>query len=189
MARTKTFDEEAAVAAAMRLFWRNGYAATTPQQLVDALGIGRGSLYNAFGSKRELFERALRHYYEHETRRLIDVLERLDPPRERLRAALSLVVEAAREDSRGCLIANTAVELAADASIARLVRQVFDRQESAFRAVVDEGRRSGEFTHVDDPAAAAALLLATINGIRVLAKADPESPRLGLMAEAALAAL
>jgi len=187
VARTKTFDEEEAVAAAMRLFWRNGYAATTPQQLVDELGIGRGSLYNAFGSKRGLFERALRHYYDHETQRLIETLEGLDPPKERLTAALSLVVAAAKEDHRGCLVANTAVELAGDAEIAALVRRIFDRQESAFRAVVEEGRRTGDFSQ--DPAAAAALLLATINGIRVLAKADPDSPRLALMAEAALTAL
>lgn len=187
MPRTKAFDEEEAVAAAMRLFWRNGYAATTPQQLVDELGIGRGSLYNAFGSKRGLFERALRHYYEHETKRLIEVLEGLEPPKERLSAALSLVIVAAADDHRGCLVANTAVELAGDEEITALVRRIFDRQESAFRAVVEEGCRAGVFTQ--DPAAAAALLLATINGIRVLAKADPGSPRLALMAEAAVRAL
>jgi TetR/AcrR family transcriptional repressor of nem operon len=186
MARTKTFDPDVAVAAAMHLFWRNGYAATTPQQLVDELGIGRGSLYNAFGSKRGIFERALRYYYEHETMRLIAVLEGLEPPRERLRTALSLVIEAAKVDHRGCLVANTAVELAADEEVATLVRRVFDRQESAFRAVIEEGQRSGDFSPDHDAGAAAALLLAAINGIRVLAKADPDSPRLAGLAEAAL---
>lgn len=188
VARTKEFDPERAVAAAMRLFWRNGYAATTPQQLVEELGIGRGSLYNAFGSKRGLFELALRHYYEHETMRLIEVLEGLEPPRERLRKALSLVVEAARTDRRGCLVANTAVELAADETVGPLVRRILDRQEAAFRGVIEEGQRAGDVAG-GDAGALAALFLATINGIRVLAKADPDSPRLDGLAGAALRAL
>jgi TetR/AcrR family transcriptional repressor of nem operon len=83
-------------------------------------------------------------------------------------------------------VANTAVELAADEEVAALVRRVFDRQESAFRAVIEEGQRSGDFSPDRDAAAAAALLLVAINGIRVLAKADPDSPRLAGLVEAAL---
>ena len=50
--------------AAMQVFWRRGYAATSVQDLVDGTGLGRGSLYNAFGSKQGLYEAALRRYHE-----------------------------------------------------------------------------------------------------------------------------
>jgi TetR/AcrR family transcriptional regulator, transcriptional repressor for nem operon len=190
MARGKTFDPDTAVDKAMEVFWANGYAGTTPQQLVDALGIGRGSLYNAFTSKHALYERALRRYYERETVRLIEVLDGPGPARERLRTALDLVIKAAREDRRGCLVTNAAVESAgADDVVGHLVRRTFDRQEAAFRSTIEEGKRSGEIAEDRDTAALAAFFLTTINGIRVLAKADPEPRRLEHLAETALRAV
>jgi TetR/AcrR family transcriptional repressor of nem operon len=58
------FETGAAVDKAMDLFWRQGYAGTTPQELASELGIGKGSLYNTFESKHALFMRALRRYSE-----------------------------------------------------------------------------------------------------------------------------
>lgn len=192
MARGKAFDPDIAVDTAMEVFWANGYANTTPQQLVDALGIGRGSLYNAFTSKRALFERALRRYHEREAMRIIQVLDGPGPPRERLRAALSLVVTAALSDDerRGCMIANTAIEFAdGDELINHLVRRTFDRQEAAFRSTIEEGQRAGDIDRAADAGALAALFLATINGIRVLGKADPNPQRLAGLADTALRSL
>ncbi|MCO5997248.1 TetR/AcrR family transcriptional regulator [Actinoallomurus rhizosphaericola] len=192
MARTKGFDPDAAVDKAMEVFWANGYAGTTPRRLSDALGIGPGSLYNAFTSKHALYERALRRYYERETVRLIELLDGPGSPRARLRAALDLVVTAALEDGerRGCMAANAAVEFAdEDDVVHHLVRRIFDRQEAAFRSTIEEGQRADEIDADLDAAALAAFLLATINGIRVLAKADPSPARLATMAETALRAL
>ncbi|AHH97185.1 TetR/AcrR family transcriptional regulator [Kutzneria albida] len=189
MARAKSFDTEAAVDAAMQVFWTNGYAGTTPQQLVDALGIGRGSLYNAFTSKHALYERALRRYQESETARLIEVLDGHGPARDRIRAALDLVVTASLRDSggRGCMIANAAVEFGGtDEIVGHLVRRVFDRQEAAFRGAIEEGQLAGEIDRAADAGALASALLATINGIRVLAKADPDPARLSRLADTAL---
>ncbi|WP_216898440.1 TetR/AcrR family transcriptional regulator [Nocardia alni] len=191
MARTKSFDPDDAVAAAMEVFWRKGYARTTPQDLVDTIGIGRGSLYNAFAGKRDLFERALRRYQAQETARLINLLDGPGSPRERVRAALSMVLEAACVDTerRGCLATNTAVELSDDDTVGLLVRRIFDRQHDAFRGAIEEGRRAGEFAADLDPQAAANFLLATINGMRVLAKADPRPERLAGLVEMAMRAL
>ncbi|MDT3439751.1 MULTISPECIES: TetR/AcrR family transcriptional regulator [unclassified Pseudofrankia] len=192
MARGKAFDPDTAVDKAMEVFWANGYAHTTPQQLVDALGIGRGSLYNAFTSKRALFERALRRYHEREAVQIIRVLDGSGPPRERLRAALDLVVTAALSDDkrRGCMMANTAVEFGdGDEPINHLVRRTFDRQEAAFRSAIEEGQRSGDIDRAADAGALAALFLATINGIRVLGKADPNPQRLAGLADTLLRSL
>lgn len=192
MARTKGFDPDAAVDAAMELFWTNGYAGTTPQQLVDAMGIGRGSLYNAFESKHALFERALRRYHEANTARLFAILDGPGTARARLRAALDMVIAAARTDERrrGCLMTNTAVEFAdRDEPISGFVRATFDRQEAAFRAVVEEGQRSGEIPADRDAAALATFFLTTTNGIQVLAKVDPDPARLAALAETTMRAL
>lgn len=190
MARTKGFDLDEAVDKALEVFWAHGYAGTTPQQLVDALGIGRGSLYNAFTSKHALYERALRRYYERETVRLIEVLDGPGPARDRLRTALNLVVAAAIEDRRGCLITNAAVESAdSDEIVHHLVRRTFDRQEAAFRSTIEEGQRAGEIAENAGADALAAFFLTTINGIRVLAKADPDPRRLTTLAETALRTL
>ncbi|WP_433761570.1 TetR/AcrR family transcriptional regulator [Nocardia sp. CA-135398] len=192
MARTKSFDPDEAVAKAMEVFWRKGYARTTPQDLLDAIGIGRGSLYNAFAGKHDLFQRALRRYQAQETVRVIDLLDGPGQPRARVHAALTMVLDAARTDTerRGCLAANTAVELGGDDEMVDLlVRRIFDRQHDAFRGAIEEGQRAGEFAEDLDPDAAATFLLATINGMRVLAKADARSDRLAGLAETAMRAL
>ncbi len=108
MGRPKQFDPEAAVEQAMQVFWRQGYAATTPQDLVDALGIGKGSLYHAFGSKHALFELALRRYRDSQAVAVIELLDGEGPVKDRLRAALRMLVEMdlTDPDRRGCMAVN-----------------------------------------------------------------------------------
>ncbi|BCB78133.1 TetR/AcrR family transcriptional regulator [Phytohabitans flavus] len=189
VARTKGFDPDVAVDQAMELFWANGYANTTPQQLVEALGIGRGSLYNAFTSKHNLYELALRRYHDRVTTRFIEVLDQPGPARERIRSALELIVTAVHEDQqrRGCMIANAAVEFAGtDEAVNRLVRRALHRQEAALRSAIEEGQRAGEVDADRDAAQLAAFLLATINGVRVVAKADPDPQRLTGLVDTAM---
>ena len=62
MARPRKFEEPTVVATATELFWRKGYKATTPRDLVEATGLSKSSLYNTFGSKEGLFVRAMEHY-------------------------------------------------------------------------------------------------------------------------------
>jgi TetR/AcrR family transcriptional regulator, transcriptional repressor for nem operon len=189
VARSKEFDPEAAVQAAMELFWEQGYARTTPAQLVDALGIGRSSLYNAFRSKRELYERALRRYQERETARALAVLDGSGPVRERLRTVVDLLVESPEFDRRGCLMTNTAVEFERDDAVATVVRRTLDRQEVVIRGLIEEGQRGGEIDRGKDAAALAALFVATMNGIRVLARVDPDPRRQRAAARALLDAI
>ncbi|MFD4460030.1 TetR/AcrR family transcriptional regulator [Nocardia sp. NPDC058480] len=191
MARTKGFDPDDAVAKAMEVFWRKGFARTTPQDLLDAIGIGRGSLYNAFEGKRDLFDRSLRLYQAKEAARMIDLLDGPGSPRDRVHTALTMVLDAACADSErgGCLVTNTAIELGDDDDVGLLVRRIFDRQHEAFRGAVEEGQRAGEFSADLDSRTAATFLLTTINGMRVLAKADPRPARLAGLVETAMRAL
>ncbi|WEO99796.1 TetR/AcrR family transcriptional regulator [Streptomyces sp. FXJ1.172] len=189
MGRPKQFEPGIAVSAAMEVFWRKGYAATTPQDLVDALGIGKGSLYHAFGSKQKLFLLALRHYGDAQVAALAERLRAPGPVKDRLRAALQELAQSdlADPDLRGCLAVNTSAELiSVGREAAAVVRSVFDRIESVLRAVVEEGRRAGEFDARRDPQEIASGLLAVIVGMHVLARTADGPDRLNRIITAAL---
>lgn len=192
MGRPKQFDPDAAVERAMDVFWRKGYAATTPQDLVDALGIGKGSLYNTFGSKHALFERALRRYRDSQAAALVEMIEEPGPVKERVREALWLLVEMdlADPDRRGCMAVNTAAELAGtDEVAADLVRRMLDRTEDAFSALVEKGQRAGEISSARDARAVGSQLLATVVGLRLMARVAEGSERLGRVIDATVDSL
>ncbi|MET8410578.1 TetR/AcrR family transcriptional regulator [Streptomyces sp. NPDC005195] len=181
MTRPKQFDPDVAVEQAMEVFWRKGYASTTPQDLVDALGIGKGSLYNAFGSKRRLFEQALRRYRDRQASVMLQALEESGPAKVRLRNALEALVrtDLADPDRRGCMAVNAAAEVVRTDEVATdLVRRAFGRIESAFRAVIEEGQRSGEISPGRDSAGLAAMLQNTAVGLRLAVRVaeGPERP-------------
>lgn len=181
MARPRQFDPDIAVATAMDLFWRNGYGATTPAALVDALGMGKGSLYNAFQSKRGLFEQALHRYGDERVAVLAEVLNRPGPVKVRLRAALMRLAapENAHLVRRGCLAVNTATELGGqDEAANAIVRSVFERMELVFQATIAEGQRSGELDAGRDAKEIASLLLTTTIGMTVIAKTAGGTERL-----------
>ncbi|MEW2623615.1 TetR/AcrR family transcriptional regulator [Streptomyces sp. NPDC048106] len=181
MARPKQFDPEIAVDQAMEVFWRKGYAATTPQDLVEALGIGKGSLYNTFGSKHSLFEEALRRYRDSQALALVKMLEESGPVKARLRKALRFLAEMdlADPDRRGCMAVNVAAELSSvDETATELVRRMFDRTEGVFRALIEEGQRAGEIEPGRDPAALGSLLLNTVVGMRLMARVAEGPDRL-----------
>ena len=115
MARPRKFQPEAVVEKAMEVFWEKGYAAATPQELGERMGLGRGSLYNTFESKHGLLqEHALRHYLDHEAVKLLALLQRPGPVKQRLRALMLAIIEMdlADPERRGCMAINTAIELA-----------------------------------------------------------------------------
>lgn len=187
MAGTKQFDPDVAVEQAMEVFWLQGYAGTTPQNLVDALRIGKGSLYNAFGSKHGLFEQALSLYCDSRIRPFAEMLEEPVPVRERLRNVLEFIVD---EGARGCMVVNAAGELGgADEAAVRLIRRDFDRVETAFRTLIEEGQRSGEIAPDRDPAVVGSMLLNAMMGLRVLARVADGRGRLDRVIAATLDSL
>ena len=121
--RPRTFDEGLALAAALELFRRQGYEATSLDDLTRAMGIGRSSFYACFGSKRAVLLRALSAY----SARALAVLETLagEPdPLPRLVGAIA----AAGDGPHGCLMVNCISELAPhDEDVAGLSRRHLDR--------------------------------------------------------------
>jgi TetR/AcrR family transcriptional repressor of nem operon len=189
--RPRTFEDDVVVDRAMHAFWTHGYAGTSPALLADATGVAKGSLYNAFGSKRALFDRALARYDQGGAEFAADLLSRPGSTRDVIGGYLRHLVDTdlAGERRRGCLAVNTAIELAPDdPEIARALRLSQDAAIAAIAARLDRGRRDGDVSADLDAQAAAEFLLTTIAGLRVMAKIY-EAPVLHRVIDSALTIL
>ncbi|TMR05650.1 TetR/AcrR family transcriptional regulator [Actinomadura soli] len=188
--RPRSFDDGRVVAEALELFWRRGYAATSLRDLKDGLGVLPGSLYAAYGDKHGLFLRALERYVD-AAREQAAELTGDGAVLPRVRALLLSVLEAARETpGRGCMLGNTAAELLpADETAGRLVHDGFGTLETGLAQALQAAQRSGEVRPDVDCGAQARLLLALMQGLHVLARAEADPRRLTDAIDTALAPL
>lgn len=176
MPRPRSFDRSDVLDRALEAFWRQGYEATSVQDLVDAMGLSRASLYNAFGSKHALFVEVLKHY---EAQRLNEMVEQLrdpsTPAKTAIHGVLEQAAEAATPDARGCLITNTATEMCArDADCVARVQAALTRIEAAFEAALRRGQDTGASPSDQGVRALARYLTNALQGLRVLAAAHTD---------------
>ncbi|MFB7497603.1 TetR/AcrR family transcriptional regulator [Streptomyces sp. NPDC056161] len=192
MARTKEFDPDTALQAAMELFWQRGYEATSMADLVTHLGIGRASIYATFGSKHELYLKAFDRYCENRDALLLRELSQPGPALPAVRAVVRRFAAESAEERRlcGCLVTNTAAELAPhDPVAARRVEQRWDYLETLLHSALTRARAQGELPAERDPRALARMLLVLMQGLRVTGKASPDPTRVRDAAEQALTLL
>lgn len=190
MPRTKQFEPQEALDAAMHLFWRKGYGATSMRDLLDAMCIGRGSFYDTFGDKHALFLAALDRFEEARTSWFDEALEGsgLDGIEEVFRRTVDGLV--GFEPRRGCLLANTAVELAPhDAEAAARISRYVRRTEEAFTGALVRAQGAGEIPAEGDPKVLARFLVSNLHGLRVLARAGSDRRTLEDAARVALRTL
>ena len=178
MSKPRQFDVDKALTKAVELFWRRGYEATSIQDLVEHLGVGRSSLYATFGGKRALFLRALGRYdgiIREEA--FTEIVASAASPRKAIldifRMASATVLDAGSRD--GCLLVNTALELSPhDHEIEEIVRRAFTRMEDLLRTLIEHGQASGEIARDLSVTDVARGLLGLFLGLRVLARSWPE---------------
>lgn len=190
MPRTKEFRPDEALDAAMHLFWTKGYGATSMRDLLESMGIGRGSFYDTFGDKHALFMNALDRFEEVRTSWIDGVLEDsgLDGIEEVFRRTVDGLV--GFEPRRGCLMANTAVELAPhDPEVAARISRYVRRTEEAFTGALVRAREVGDIPEDRDPKTLAGFLVNNLHGLRVLARAGAERQTLEDAAGVAIDAL
>jgi TetR/AcrR family transcriptional repressor of nem operon len=176
MARPREFDADDALERATRLFWTKGFEQTSLDELCAATGLGRSSLYAAFGDKRALYLRALARYEERSAARIATVLAD-KPIREGLAAFLGALIDdiVAGPGRRGCFIGNCAAELARlDRAAAAQVRASLERIEATFKEAMTAAQRRGEVRAGADVAALARFLTAGIQGLRLVGKTNPD---------------
>ncbi|MFJ8153679.1 TetR/AcrR family transcriptional regulator [Streptomyces sp. NPDC094468] len=192
MARIREFDTDLAVQAAMDAFRAKGYEGTSVQDLVTATGVGRGSLYAAFGSKEGLYLAAMDRYRDLYAVPLVGILRAGAPARELIREVLLGTVDTIVEDGsrRACLIVGAAMErVAHDARVAAHVRVTTASIEDALYEVIVEARSKGELPAGRSARDLARYLVATLHGLRVLGAINPDRASLTAVAEVALGAL
>ncbi len=178
MARPREFNEAQVVQDAMGVFWEKGYAQTSVQDLVEATGLHRGSLYGAFGDKRGLYFAALDAYMTSGLQGLRGAIDSAPDPVEAVRE----FVRSSRGRSlgptgrMGCMLGNTCSELAGQDEHAR--EQVAGFQ-SAMQVVLADalrrGQASGSFPSDRDPEAVATFLQCSLQGLALLGKTHPET--------------
>jgi TetR/AcrR family transcriptional repressor of nem operon len=175
MPRAKAFDSDEALQKAMQVFWERGYEATSVQDLVQGMGINRFSLYSTFGDKHQLFVAVLERYCDTIVADLVGELEQSTAGLADIRQFFTRLVDffASAKGWRGCLITNTAVELAPhDPQAAAKVQAYVVRLEEAFYRVLLQAQRV-------QPRAAhacrdlARFLTGSALGLGVLAKTSP----------------
>lgn len=184
--RPLAFLPDAALEAAMRLFWERGFEATSLQDLERRMGLGRSSFYNSFGSKRELFERVLAEY-ERRGERTFIALEDGRLGLADAHAFFANLTERLSATPRrpGCLMVNSIVEFGGtDPHVAGSGRRYFGRVEAALMAALRRAAKRGEIP----PAgleARARLLLAIAIALNVQARAGASHEELSALAKAA----
>ncbi|MDO8213586.1 TetR/AcrR family transcriptional regulator [Conexibacter sp. CPCC 206217] len=188
MARPREFDEQRVLRAAAGVFRRHGYAGASLQELTQATGLGKGSLYGAFGSKHGLYLAALDQYYTPGEGQALD--HSGAPAIEELRTYMADAAAGSSDGSPSCLLTSATAELSGrDDPVSQRVNAAFDDISAMLRARVVRGQTDGTIAAEVDPQTAADLLLAVARGIEVLGHAGIERERLVNAAEAAVAAL
>ncbi len=177
MARPREFDEDKVLDKAMQVFWTKGYDGTSLDDLCAATGLGRSSLYGAFGDKRAVYFRALDRYEENAAVRVREAFSRRGPVRLAVAGFVEGLIEniVAGPGRRGCFIGNCAAELSRnDGESAVRVKNSLRRVEKAFHEGLEQARLRGEFPVTADTRAMARFLTAGIQGLRLVGKANPD---------------
>jgi AcrR family transcriptional regulator len=191
MPRPRTFDENDVIAAARDEFWSRGYAATSVDDLTSATGLGKGSLYGAFGDKHGLFLRALDDYIGTS---LDSVRGQLRDPThsayDRLTRHIRAQAKAIAADKmrRGCMMAKSAAELSAtDDTVERAVENAYATWATELADCIKEAQRDGDIDKRQKPQALAMTVLAFMRGQEALHKGGVKPAQLKASAEQMIA--
>ena len=187
--RPREFDTDVALAAALRVFWTKGYEGASLNDLTEAMGITRPSLYAAFGNKEELFKRAL-DLYEREKLAYVDSALRADTAKGVAATMLTGAIDTITDgECRGCMgvIASVICQSVEPSILADITR----RGETSHRALVTRMQRAvddGDFLVPTDAEVITRYLKAVLQGMSVQAQAGATVEELRQVADATLAA-
>ena len=189
--RPRSFDREAALDAAMRLFWEHGYEATSLAQLTAAIGVSAPSLYAAFGDKEALFLQAVDRYIA----RGGDQTQALMGDAKTARDAVARVIaeSAVRLTDprypRGCMVVLSAISVSEEATrVQSELARCRASWEKEMKKRIERGIADGDVPRDANPAALASFYMAVLQGMSLHAKDGASRERLKQIGEAALLA-
>jgi len=181
MPRVKLFNEEEILQKSMELFWKKGYHATSIQDMVNHLGINRGSMYDTFGGKKNLFDKSLALYCSINQGATLEFLKNEKSVKAGLKKLFEVFIadSIADRDKKGCFVVNTTTELnPCDEEINKVLLQNKDSLEKMFTEFLKDGQDKGEISQDIDIQAISSLIYTLLSGIRVVARLEPNDKKL-----------
>jgi TetR/AcrR family transcriptional regulator, copper-responsive repressor len=172
--RPRGYEPEVALGKALELFRKEGFSATSLDDLSAATGMNRPSLYGAFGDKRSLYIKSYRRYRDDARAAMIDIFRGQMPIRKRLARiyAVALDIYLSGESPRGCFTVMTAAsEAVTDPEIRGMVLEGFAELDKAFAACFRHAQEQGELAEGADPIVLSQLASATIHTVAIRARA------------------
>lgn len=170
MARPQSFNSDKALAAAMTLFWQRGYEATSLQQLVQAMGVNRASLYNSFGDKKALFRSCLGRYRQQVQVLVMQASNGSKNGFDALNRFFSLSFTLLPEDllRQGCFAVNTVSELSlVDEELVSLADDALNQVMAGLLEQILRGQGDGSINVSMDANEIAGNLMNMIRGLRI----------------------
>ena len=188
--RPRAYQPEVALGKALDLFRKDGFAATSLDDLSAATGMNRPSLYGAFGDKRELFIKSYRRYRDDARGAMGDIFRDELPVRRRLERIYAVALDiylSGESGPRGCFTVMTAAsEAVHDPDIRAMVLEGFVELDKAFAACFRVAKEKGELPESADPVVLAQLASATIHTIAIRARAQTPRKELEAIVNGAL---
>jgi len=192
MPKTKQFDEAAVLKKAREVFSEKGYNGTSMDDLVQATGLSRSSIYDTFGDKHGLFLRTLDKYQCDQLQNMDQLLAKTGSPRKKIHLFFDSIIRdiIADTDRKGCLLINVSMELTCvDKAIAQIAETNMQAMEQRFYKWIREGQATGEIAKKFPPRAIARHLYNSITGLRITGRNRPEPDALRDIAKIALSIL
>lgn len=168
--RPREFEEDLVLNAAMHTFWNQGYEGTSLKDLCSATGLHKGSLYQAFGDKHQLFLRSLKYYMEQSFKEVAASAYLHDSPMANLRSLLNEITTKCIK-GEGCMVINSLVEMAPhDQEVKQMIDQSYAMKQRFLTDLIDRAQRGGEITIKQEPDRLAAVLMVTLAGLAATVK-------------------
>ena len=188
--RPRAYEPEVALARALDVFWKEGFAATSLDDLSAATGMNRPSLYGAFGDKRELYIKSYESYRDRARQRMGETFAIDLPLREMLQRIYGIALDmylSGKDGPRGCFTVMTATsEAVFDPSIRAMVMSGLVETDRFFARIFKRGQERGELAASADPQVLALIASATLHTIAVRARAQVPRAELEVIVNGAL---
>ena len=173
MPRVKLFDEKEVLTRAMNLFWKQGYSATSVQDLVSYLGINRASLYDTFGDKEKLFKKSFELYRKQSIDKICELFQNQSNVKEGFSILFNNAVNESLldKDRKGCFAVNNTTELVPNnESCLEILSSNRRNFENIFYEYLKMGQKKGQLVECKDLKSLASFLFVIYNGILVVSK-------------------
>lgn len=175
--RPTIYDNRDVLDKAQKVFWKKGFTATSLEDILDAMGIGSGSFYNAFkGGKKELFKKAINQRRE-AFKQFEDAVDKSDAPVEMIKDFFRSMAKADQQTHlQGCIISNTVVEMASlDKELEDEAVGILKDVEKFYTRVIEQAQKKGTLKNQTDPVILGRYLITLWNGLNVTRRMYPDN--------------